>query len=163
MSFANGSNGPVFTVPIPATSLTTGSAWDVFSIISTTGRVELMEVVLSQVSSSVAAIQALGVKMFRGSTGVSGGAALTAANALGDGGAAAAVATLTGPSSTVISTTSATQVHSEAMKADGHFRYRPHADACQVLATSQRLHLNVTTPSVAITVYGTVTFRQKGG
>lgn len=154
-------SGPVFTAPISSVALTSGVPYDVFSLVSTAGRVELISIDLAQKSSVPSGVQGPSIAIYRGSTGTSTGAAITPVNVFGSSKAPSPVATVTGPSSVQISTTSATQVLSDAFDAaNGTWRYRPERDARQLLETSQKLHLTVTAPSVGFTLAGTATFRQ---
>jgi hypothetical protein len=158
----DGREGNVFTVPIVAQSLSTAGPADVWGFQAPAGsRFEVMSVMLGQTSTAASGVQGLGVSLFRGSTGVSTGGAITPSNTKGWSGAPVAGTTVTGPSSNLVSTASATLVYADSFEAaNGRFAYAPDPTYRPVFTNSQRFHIRVTTPQVALSVHGSVTFRE---
>jgi hypothetical protein len=155
---------PTFSVPIVAQALTTAGPVDIWGFLAPAGsRFEVLSVMLGQTSTAASGVQGLGVSLFRGSTGVSTGAAITPANSKGWSGAPTAGTVVTGPSSNLVSTASATLIFADAFSAaNGQFSYRPGAMCRPVITNSQRFHIRVTQPSAAVSVHGSVTFREVG-
>jgi hypothetical protein len=160
----NQSGGPIFTIPIIAASLSTAGPWDVAGITAqSSGRLEVLGIDLTLVSTQFSSAAGLALTLLRGSTGVSTGAAIAPANVKAWSGASTANFTVTGPSSTPVSTASAVAVFADAFDGHGCFRYRPNGREERItLILSQRLHLRSTTPSIAAVVYGTITVQDVG-
>jgi len=158
------SGGPVFTIPISAAALSTAGAWDIAGITaSSSGRLEIMEITLTSASTQFTTGPGLGITLLRGSTGTSTGTSITPQNVQGHTGASTANFTATGPSSTPSSTTSASVLHAGALDGHGCYVYRPKGREGRItLALSQRLYVRSTTPSIATTLYGTVTLQDCG-
>jgi len=160
----NQNGGPIFTIPIVAAALTTAGAYDIVGLTAqSSGRLEIIDVHLTFASTQFASGSALALQFLRGSTAASTGAAILPSNVKGWSGASTAHFTVTGPSTTPVSTASAVQVYANAFDANGSFRYRPdHREERITLAVSQRLHLRSTTPSIAATLHGTITVQDTG-
>jgi hypothetical protein len=99
--------------------------------------------------------------LFRGSTGVGAGSAVTPTHINGHS-TQAAVSGVTANSSTVVSSTSAVLLHAAAMASDGTWRYRPIRPPT-LNNTGQKLHLVTTTPQAATqAIHCTITFAETG-
>lgn len=166
MEFNSDRQANIFNVPFSAQTLSTNGNWDLWVLTPSSGsRVQLLDIDIGQASTNPTAVQSLGVQIFRGSTGGSGGSAITAVNTKGWTGSPTAVTSATGPSTTLASTTSATLVYASAFEAAaGRFRYRPWEDGGVpiVVTNSQRLHVRATTPQLSVIVHGTLTFKELG-
>jgi hypothetical protein len=158
------SGGPVFTIPISAAALSTVGGWDVVGITAqSSGRLEVLDISLTIVSTQFTTAAGLAITLLRGSTAASTGASILPQNVKAWSGASTALFTVTGPSSTPVSTASAVAVYADAFDGRGRFRYQPENRAERItLALSQRLHLRSTTPSIAATIYGTITVQDVG-
>lgn len=158
--YRTGPIGPVFTAPFAAVAIST-NPYDMFQLLSSASRLELIELSLTQTSSVVSNDQTLGIAVWRGSTAnSSGGAAITPININGSTASQSASAGVTGPSTTLASSASQVLVLAEAFSVRDGFRYRPDPLERPLLNSNQRLHVRMTAPSTAMTFYGTATFRQ---
>jgi len=160
----NPSGGPIFNIPISAAALSTVGAWDLVGITAqSSGRLEIMGISLTIVSTQFSTASGLALTLLRGSSAASTGASISPAPIKGWSGASSANFTVTGPSSTPVSTASAVAVYADAFDGRGAFRYRPQSrDERIILTLSQRIHLRTTTPSIACVVYGTVVCQDVG-
>lgn len=157
MSYDDRTNGPIYTAAFASSALT-ANAHDVFGIIpSSNSRVCLHEIVLGIPSSEGTDV---GVEIWRGSTGVSTGAAITPRNIHGWTAASTAKASVTGPSSAVVSTTSAVRLYADATS-ELRWQYRP--DPCDrpIFEVSQPMHVRITAPTTG-RLSGTVTWSEPG-
>lgn len=154
-------NGPIYTASFVTTALSTGGGHDLFQLTSTSAsRVAILDIEVTQ-PSSAALTQALGLRLFRGTTGVGGGAAVTPVHINGHS-TQAAVTGVTANSSTVVSSTSAVLLHAAAMDTTGKWRYTPIRPPT-LNNTGQKLHLVTTTPQVATgALHVTVTMAEIG-
>ncbi len=154
-------NGPIYTASFVTTALSSGGGHDLFVMTSTSAsRVAILDIEVS-VPSSAAVAQALGLRLFRGSTGTGAGSAVTPTHINGHS-TQAAVTGVTANSSTVVSSTSAVLLHAAAMATDGTWRYQPIRPPT-LNNTGQKLHLVTTTPQVATgALHCTVTFAEIG-
>lgn len=157
MSYDDRASGPIYTAAFVSTGLT-ANAHDVFGIVpSSNSRVCIHEIVLGIPSSDGTDV---GVEIWRGSTGVSTGAAITPRNIHGWTAASTAKSSVTGPSSAVVSTTSAVRLYADAMS-ELNWKYRP--DPCDrpIFEVSQPMHVRITAPTTG-RMNGTVTFSEIG-
>jgi hypothetical protein len=160
----NHSGGPVFTIPITAAALSTVGAWDLAGITAqSSGRLEVIDISMTIVSTQFSTAPGLALTLLRGSSAASTGASISPAPVKGWPGASTANFTASGPSSTPVSTASAVAVYADAFDGHGRFRYRPERREERLILTySQRLHLRTTTPSIACTIYGTLVVQDVG-
>lgn len=166
MQFVDTREGNIFNVWLSANSLSTGGPNDIFNILAPTkSRVQLLEVRIGQSSTNPTAIQSLGVSFFSGSSSSGAGATITAYNTKQWTGAPTAGTSVTGPSTTIASTTSATLLYAGAYDAAaGTFVYRPNEQygVPLVITNGQRFHIRVTTPQLPVVSHGTLTFKEIG-
>src|SRR5262245_6862322 len=88
----NPPNGPVYTAAFATTALSTAGPHDLFVLTSTgNARVVLLDIEVCQTSSAPTVPQGLGLRLWRGSTGIGGGAAITPVHVHGWPGVPAAV------------------------------------------------------------------------
>lgn len=158
----------LYSVCFSAQTLSTGGAWDLFGIYASTSpvtRVELVSIDLDFSASAVSATpQALSLTMFRGST-ASSSSTVSPAQLKGWSGAPSASSSATGPSSSLVSTASATLIWAGVANAATGWHFPPRqADnfTRPVIASGQRLHLRLATPQAALVASGTLTFRELG-
>jgi hypothetical protein len=158
----------LFAVPFTAQTLSTGGAWDLFGLYASTSPVTRIEVVSIDLDFSASAVsatpQALSLTIFRGST-ASNPTAFTPANLKGWSGAPTASSSATSPSSSLVSTASATLIWAGVANAATGWHFPPQqADAFTrpILASGQRLHVRIATPQAALVASGTLTFREIG-
>ena len=150
-------SGPIYTAAFVTTGLT-ANPHDVFGIVpSANSRACIHELVLGIPSSDGTDV---GVEIWRGSTGVSTGGAITPRNIHGWTAAPSAKSSVTGPSSAVVSTTSAIRLYAD-VTSELRLKYCP--DPCDrpVLEVSQPMHVRITAPTTG-RMNGTVTFSEIG-
>jgi hypothetical protein len=163
MSYGSPVNaGPVYTASFSATTTTT-NPYDVFGILpSTASQVLIHEIVLGNVSTGPAA-EAIGMTLLRGSTASSTSAALTSRDQRGYTGTPTAGSSVTAPSSTLVSTTSAVLLHADSwVYGQGSWKFCPEECERPLLALSQRLHLRMSAPAAGLSLYGTIKFSEPG-
>lgn len=158
----------LYSVTFTAQSLSTGGAWDIFGVRGSTDPVSRIEVVSIDLAFSTSAIstnpQALSLTMFRGSTAAST-TPFTPVNLKGWSGSPTAASSATLPSSTLVSTASATLIWSDVGYTQTGWHFPPlqaERFVRPVLASGQRLHLRLAQPQVALVASGTLTFRETG-
>jgi hypothetical protein len=158
----------LYSVSFSAQTLSIGGSWDLFGILASTSPVTRVEIVAVQLSFSASAVsatpQALSLTMLRGSTASSTTTA-TPTQLKGWSGAPTASSSATSPSSSLVSTASATLIWAEAVNVANGWSFPPkQADAFTrpVIASGQRLHLRIATPQVALVASGTMVFRETG-
>jgi hypothetical protein len=158
------SGGPIFNIPIINASLSTANAWDLVGLTAdSSGRLEILDIMLTIASTQFSSGSGLAITLLRGSTGTSTGAALAPKNVKGWSGAPTPAFTASGPSSGLVSTASAVAVFADSFDSHGRFRFRPgDRDERLVLILSQKLHLRTTTPSIAVVVNGTIVAAEIG-
>ena len=133
--------------------MSTGGAWDLFGIRGSTDpitRIELVSIDLSFSASAVSATpQALSLTLLRGST-ASSATAFTPLNLKGWTGVPTASSSATSPSSTLVSTASATLIWAEAVNLRDGWHFPPEQAGRfvrPVIASGQRLHVRLATPA----------------
>jgi hypothetical protein len=158
----------LYSVAFSAQTLSTGGSWDLWGLFASTSPVTRLEVVSIDLDFSASAIsatpQALSLTVFRGST-ASSTSTVTPAQLKGWSGAPTAGSSATGPSSSLVSTASATLIWAGVANAATGWHFPPQqADAFTrpILASGQRLHLRLATPQAALVASGTLTFRELG-
>ncbi len=158
-----GAPGRLYAASFEASAVSTVGPFDLFGLTpSSSSRVVIHEIDLSYLSTNTqASEQIMGISVYRGSTAASTSAAITPVNYKGHATAPAAVSSVTGPSSEIVSTSSAVLLHTGTLDADG-FQYNPWPENRPMLDVSQRLHVRVTVPSSAISVVGTMIFEEIG-
>lgn len=162
-------NGPIFTATFSAIAVS--AAQDVFELTThATSRIEICEIVLGQYSDAGdAAAEMLSVQLIRGyTTAGSGGAAVTPANF--EPWSRAAVTTVARNNTTVATVGTAVILHSEAFNVQGGWLYRPlktrddnerpRIEAAG--ATNGLFVVRITAPADAVTMNGTIKFRETG-
>lgn len=152
--------GPVYTAAFAAETMSTNPT-DIFALLaSSNSEVEILEI-RAGMQSSAPVNQTLGMRVWRGTTGASTGAAITPRHIDGSTAMRAAVTGVTGPTSGVVSTTSAHLINADVWHFhDDIWVYKPCPPP--IVNTSQRFHVNATAPSTASSIYGTITFRETG-
>jgi hypothetical protein len=160
----NSNAGPLYTVALTTTTLSTGAGWDVLTVTAnSSARLEVVAIDLVLASTQFTSGSALALQVLRGSTGASTGAAITPQNVKGHTGAPSASFTAAGPSSGLISTASAALIYADAFDFCGRLVYRAKDREARInLTLGQRLNLRVGTPQVAVTITGTVLLSEIG-
>lgn len=162
-------NGPIFTATFSAIAVS--AAQDAFELTThATSRIEICEIFLGQYSDAGdAAAEMLSVQIIRGYTVPgSGGAAVTPGNF--EPWSRAAVTTVARNNTTLANTGTAVILHSEAFNVQGGWLYkpfkgtedneRPKVEAAG--ATNGLLVVRITAPADAVTMNGTIKWREIG-
>lgn len=158
-------NGPIYTATFSAIAVS--AAQDVFELTTAaTSRIEICEIFLGQYSDAGdAAAEMLSVQIIRGhTTAGSGGAAVTPANF--EPWSRAAVTTVARNNTTVAADGSPIVLHSEAFNVQGGWLYRPLKTELDnerpKIAISSIVVVRITAPADAVTMNGTIKFREIG-
>jgi hypothetical protein len=158
-----------YSVSFSAQTLSTGGNWDIFGVYASTSpisRVEIVSIDLDFSASAVSATpQALSITVLRGST-ASSTSTITPAQLKGWSNAPTAGSSATGPSSSLVSTASATLIWASVANAASGWHFPPkQADAFTkpVLASGQRIHVRLATPQAGLVASGTLVFKELGG
>jgi hypothetical protein len=153
-----------FSIPFSNFSVSStggATAFDLWSVkASSLGRVELKEINIGQLSTSVQGNQQLNVQVFRGSTALAGGATVTPCQLKGLATAPTALSSATAPSSNLASTASATLVLADCSDYSGNWFYRPDDFEEIVLDTSQGLNVRIGAPPVTVQLSGSLIFKE---
>jgi hypothetical protein len=162
-------NGPIFTATFSAIAVS--AAQDVFQLTThATSRIEICEIFLGQYSDAGdAAAEMLSVQLVRGHTTTgSGGAAVTPVNF--EPWSRAAVTTVLRNNTTIAADGTAVILHSEAFNVQGGWLYkpfksgddneRPKVEAAG--ATNGLFVVRITAPADAVTMNGTIKWREYG-
>ena len=153
---------------IPFTATLTTNPYDLVGILApNNSQVVLREFIVGALSTAQPMGATMQVSIFRGSTASSTSAAITSVQILPQTSPAPCVAgsSVTGPSSGLVSTASATLIHTDswsaAFQSYMYFQDDPamRAPRCDV---SQRLHVRLSAPSTALAVVGTATIEEIG-
>jgi hypothetical protein len=163
--------GNIYRCHVSAQTLSTAGPADLWSFYASTNpvtRLELMSINLNFSSSAISnAPQGLGLTLWSGSTANGGGATITPVNLKGWSGAPTAGSSVTGPSSTLASTTSATIIHAESVNTAFSWTYPRFQDNTgltrPVFASDQRGMLRIAAPQVALVMSDSLIFREIGG
>jgi hypothetical protein len=162
--------GNVFAIPFASQAVST-NAFDLVGIYASTSpiaRVEIMSIDIAVISSGVSLTpQLCQVQLLRGSTASSTSAGVTPVNRKGWAGAPSAGSSATLPCSGAVSTASAVAIWADGFNVSQGWHFPPYQEMTglvrPVIASGQRLHLRLTAPSTALTVTGTLSFREIGG
>ena len=160
--------GSIYSVPFTA-SVTTAGSFDLLGVLApNNSQVVLRSLTLGAVSSAGTQASLVEIDIFRGSTASSTSAAITPVQVLASTSPAPLVAgsVVTGPSSGLVSTASATLLHRDSWSyAYQSYVYPPNPSDFTFLArcdVSQRLHVRMSVPDKAITVVGTAYLHEAG-
>jgi hypothetical protein len=154
----------IYTVPFVAFPVSTtagASYYDLWAGTATTvGRVELKEVNLGQLSTATAGNQQLNVQIYRGSTAIGGGSAVTPVNLKGWATAPAAGTIVNAPAATLSSTVAATLVIADNTDWSGNWDYRPDDFEELTIDTGQSFFVRVSAPPILTYLSGTLKFKE---
>ena len=160
MSFGN-----LYKIPFAAT-LTTNPC-DVIGITApNNSQVVLREFIVGAVLTAQPLGATLQISIFRGSTASSTSASFTPVQILPQTSPAplAAGSSVTGPSSSLVSTASATLIHTDSWSAAFQSYWYCQTDPAMLARAdiSQRLHVRLSAPSTALAIVGTATIEEIG-
>lgn len=157
------SGGSVFTAPFSAVALTT-NAQDLFFVTApSNSRVAIREIRLGQYSEfGDAEAELLSLTVMTGTTSVAAGSTITPRNVRSHSGAPTAGTSVSAPSTTLASTTSATVRLADVWNVAAGWWYNPPVAERLVLEPSQKAVLRMTAPNDAMTVNGTLVFQEIG-
>ena len=154
----------LFTVPFSnfTVSSTLGpSYYDLWSLKGTTsGRVEIHQVNIGQLSTNVTGNQQLSVQIFTGSTALGGGTGVTPVNLKRWATSPTANSSVAAPSSNLGSTVSATLVIADNTDWSGNWLYTPDTYEELTLDTGQGFMVRVSAPPTAVQLSGTLLFKE---
>lgn len=156
----------VFTATFSAVAVS--AAQDLFELVAdSTSRVEILEIDIGQYSDAGdAQAELLGIQLIRGyTTSGSGGSVVTPRNF--KPWSRAAVTTVEANNTTVAQDGTAHILHSTSFNVQAGFIYRPHRkeikdDELISLEASERFVVRITAPADAVTMSGTIKFREVG-
>ena len=158
-------NGPIFTATFSAIAVS--AAQDVFQLTAhATSRIEICEIFLGQYSDAGdAAAEMLSVQIVRGHTTTgSGGAAVTPGNF--EPWSRAAVTVVARNNTTIAADGTAVVLHSESFNVQGGWLYKPLKSDCDnerpKIEASGIVAVRITAPADAVTMNGTIKFREIG-
>ena len=157
-------SGAVYTYPFSATVLSTAGPTDLWCITApSNSRVAIREIRLGQYTEfGDAQAELLSLQIWTGSTAIGGGTTITGLNVKRFSGSLTASSSVTGPSTTIASTTSATVVLADSYNVAAGWYYKPEPDERIVIGLSQKLFVRQTTPNDAITINGTLVIQELG-
>ena len=157
--------GSIFLYPFSATIMSTTGPSNLFCVTApSNSRVALRELRLGQHTEfGDAQAELLSIILLSGSTSIGGGTAITGVNNKRYSGAATAASSVTGPSTTLGSTTSATLVLADSFNVAAGYLYRPPPIERIEIGLSQRLIVHCpSTPNDPITLNGTLVLQELG-
>jgi hypothetical protein len=157
--------GPVFTVPFSAQALTTNPQDLFFITNASVGRLAINEIRLGQYTEFAdAQAELLSLLLMLGTTSAAVGTTITPQNVRQHTGASTAAFEVSGPSTTLSSTTSAVVRVADSWNVAGGWFYRPDLVLTEriVLEASQKAVLRMTAPNDALTLNGTLTLQSLG-
>ena len=156
--------GPIFTYPFSATALSTTGNTDLWCVTApSAARLAIREIRLGQYSDfGDAQAELLSLLYWTGSTAIGGGTAITGQNYKRYTGAATAASSVTGPSTTLASTTSAAVVIADVWNVAAPYLYIPKPDERIILGIGQRFNLRISTPNDPLTLNGTLVLQDLG-
>lgn len=166
----NGHNeGNVYSASFSSVSVTT-AATDLFGLLASTNpisRVEILSIDINVVSTAAPAATRASIQLLRGSTAASGGSAITPANLRGWSGVPSVGSSVTAPSSVIASSASQTLIWADGFSLSNGWSFPPEQELTglvrPVVASGQRLHLRLSSLSSAVSMSGTMVFREIGG
>jgi hypothetical protein len=148
-----------FTASFVSTGLTAAAVTNFFSMLaSSESRVEIEEISL-YARSTDAVPAAIGVELWRGSTGGSTEAAITPVNYDGWSGQVSPVTAVNGATTAALSTTSAERLYAGGF-VENQFCFKPPSGRGPVLDVSQRFHIRA--DNAVVSMNGSITFREVG-
>lgn len=157
----------IYTVPFsafPITSTGGNTAYDLWSGKATTsGRMELKELNVGELSTNPAGNQQLSLGIYRGSTALGGGSPVTPVNTKGWATAQSANTVVNAPSSNLASTASATLLYAKNTDWSGDFEYRPDEPEEFTFDTGQPFFVRISAPASGagtVQLTGTLTFKE---
>lgn len=158
-------NGPIFTATFSAIAVS--AAQDVFQLTAhATSRIEICEIFLGQYSDAGdAAAEMLSVQLVRGHTTTgSGGSAVTPGNF--EPWSRAAVTTVLRNNTTIAADGTAVILHAEAFNVQGGWLYKPlkteEDNERPKIEAGGIVVVRITAPADAVTMNGTIKFREIG-
>ena len=158
-------SGPVFTAPFAAVSIGTTGVYDLYCVTApSNSRLAIREVRLGQFTD-FADLQSeiLSLTLMIGTTSLSsGGAAITPQNVRTHSGAPTAGSSVTGPSTTLASTTSAAVRLADTWNIMAGWYYRPELDERIIINPGERFVLRQTGVTDAFTMNGTLVIQEIG-
>jgi hypothetical protein len=157
--------GPIFTYSLNATALSTGGPSDLWCVTApSNSRLAVREIIIGQNSDAGdAAAEMFGILLLSGSTAIGGGTAITGVNLQRYSGAATANSSVTGPSTTLASTTSASIIRAEAFNIMAGYRFYPVPSERPIIGLSQRFVVRCpNTPADPVTLFGTLMLQEIG-
>ena len=147
---------------VTASATLTTNPVDLLTLLSSDGsKLRIREVRLGLTSSALGDLQGLPVEFWRGSTGSPAGGAVTPVPLQGHSAEPAANFAANGPSSAVISTTSAVRLFADTLD-DSGLSYCPDDCLAPVIDINQRFHVRLGAPSAGVTVYAYAVVEQLG-
>ncbi len=157
-------SGPVYTATFSAQTLSSEGPHDLWCVTaSTLSRVVIREIRLGQYSDAGdAEAELLSLQILTGSTATSSGSAITPQNVQGHAGAPQAVSSVVGPSTTLASTTSATERWADAWNVAAGLLYAPLPPERIVIEPGQTMCLRMSTPNDELTANGTLLMQEIG-
>jgi hypothetical protein len=159
-------SGAVYTYSFQATALSSAGPADIFTVTApTNSRVAIRELRFAQTSDfGDAQAEILSLIFMVGSTSTApAGTAITGTNVRTYTGTPTAGSSVTGPTTTLASTSSATLLLADAYNVAAPYLYIPPPDMRFVLGRGQRFVARIaTTPNDALTVNGTLTLQEIG-
>lgn len=151
----------IYNAAFNAETLTTNPT-DLFTLeASADSRVRVRGVNLGQQSTSPDDLRQLHVQLLRGATDAPSTSPITPTHVAGWSNAPAADSDVSGPSTDLASTTSASLLYADAFDEAG-WCYKPHEHEQPILDVSQRLHVRVSAPESSMSLSGTLTFEEIG-
>ena len=160
--------GPIFTYPFNATAVSSAATggYDLWCVTApSNSRLAVREIRIGQYSEFAdAQSELLSILLLTGSTGISaGGSVITGQNLKRYSGAATAASSVTGPSTTLASTASASLLLADSFNVAAGWYYRPpQVIERPVIGLSQRLLVRMSGVNDALTLNGTLTLQELG-
>jgi hypothetical protein len=160
-------HGSIYTYAFNAAALSTAGPSDLWVVTAPSdSRLAIREIEVGQYSDAGdAQAEMVPLLFMTGSTSTGGGSAITGLNVRRYSGAAAPSTnggSVTGPSTTLASTASATVIRPASFNVMGGFRYYPVPNERLIIGLSQRFVLRLGTPNDPLTVSGVLTLQELG-
>lgn len=156
--------GPIFRYAFESTAISSVGSWDLWCITApTNSRLAIREVRLGQFTEfGDAQAELLPIQFLIGSTAIAGGAGLTGRNVRAYSGAATAASSVTGPSTTLASTTSAYASMQDSFNVAAGFYWRPPEDERDIIGLGQRFVVRIGPANDVLSLRGTLTLQELG-
>ena len=157
-------SGPVFNYAVSASALTTAGPSDLFCITApSNSRVAVREIRIGQYTEFAdAQAELLPLLIMTGSTAISAGTVLTGVNVRHHSGAPTAGSSVSGPSTTVASTASATVLLADSWNVAAGFYWKPDPIERVIIEPSARFVVRTGTPNDALTLNATLVLQEIG-